>query len=536
MRRLLGSLFVIAGLLCVGLLPARAAEINARDPLVVLASSEEYESEQILILASPDLLKNPLFQSLLTSYVQSNHPVFSFLATDGIRNSDQNPNPAQPTVGTNESNTQPGGTDSVRKNSDGSNVGSGGDVTLNAEPKTLQLVELYPNTGGQDKTDEYIAIKNTGTAPVSLSGWILKDASGKAYTFKEGAIGPGETKKSGPEQTNITLNNDKDTIELLAPDQQLIDTVTYEKAKQGDTFQRSGSTWKWSSDISTPQPAPVATLPVEQPTTSSSNTNNPPKPVAAKPTPTPVSLAIAQAKEKPDETSVELTGIATVAPGTLGKQFFYIQDETGGIQVYKHDANFPAIEIGTRVHLKGEMSTSGQERRVKIAKDDLLEVMGIDAQPNAQEKNMNELTTAQTGILVKTSGVIATVGSDRIMLEENGKTLEIAIAGYTGIDTSQFTPGKQLEVTGIVRTSGADVKLAPRSQEDLVFITEETPTVAGTVDTGKTNEQKRDQLIGATISVITAGAFVFWMIKHHLRKKQHTYVSSTLPVRVETIT
>lgn len=545
MKRLLGSLFVIAGVLCVGLLPTYASEPNAQLPVAMLAtSSEQYASEQMLIITSLDLLADPLFQSFFTSYVHPPSPFAVLLPpTVGTRDPNTTPDPPNPPMGTNESNAQSGGTDSIRENSHGSELGSGGNVTPAPGPKTLQLVELYPHTEGQDKTNEYIAIKNTGGTSISLAGWSLKDASGKTYIFKEGTIAPGETKKLGPEQTGIALNNDKDSVALYAPDQQLIDSVSYEKTKKGDTFSRQGDTWRWSSDVSASQPTVDAKLPLEQSNSTSTNTSEPTPPVTQTKNSqnkstlvTAKSLSIANAKEAADETRVELTAIVSVPPGILGKQFFYVQDDSGGIQVYKHDADFPFMESGTQIHLSGTMSTSGKERRVKISKDDILKITGTEVMPDPVVTKIDQLATQYMGTLAKLTGTLSSVGSDRFELEDQGNTVEIDIASYTNIDTSLFKPGMKIEATGIVRPSGDTVKLSPRSQNDLVVLQEETPLATGTVDSGKTQEQQKNQILGTAIAAATAGAVIFWVVKQHLQKKHHTYVSPTLNPGAETVT
>ena len=40
--------------------------------------------------------------------------------------------------------------------------------------------------------DEYVVIVNSGNRPVSLSGWVIKDGSGKYYVFPDVVLDPGE--------------------------------------------------------------------------------------------------------------------------------------------------------------------------------------------------------------------------------------------------------------------------------------------------------------------------------------------------------
>ncbi len=542
MKRFLGSLFVIAGVLRIGLGNALAAEPSV-DPLMMLAESEAYSREQIIIIASPELLKSPFFSSLLSSYVYPSEQLLTSV-TNGNSDSNKNSHTPKPAAGTNGKNTQSGGTDGVSSTAGKPANGSAGGVAppptpIVSGPTTVEFSQVYPNTSGDDKLEESITMKNTGSADVNLAGWMIKDASDKTFTFPSGStLPPGQTLSVGRAQTGIALNNDTDKLLLIAPDQKLIDSVTYENAKQGEPYLRVGSVWKWASDAQTPEPksAPAVSVEPAQPVT-----NTPPivktKKESAVPTLTPIAspLTISQAKEKPDDTFVKLTGVATVVPGTLGKQFFYLQDETGGLQVYKHEAVFPDMQVGTSVTVEGVMSTSGAERRVKVSKTGSIQTKGLTSEPTALTQKIQELTTEKSGMLLKVSGVLANASSDLIQLEEDGKTLDVGIGSYTGIDTSLFTAGAQLEVTGVLRPSSDGFKLMPRSQQDIIVLQEKTPVTTGTIDTGKTTQQKKDERIATLLASASGTILAIWVVRQLVRHKQKLYANSSLPVSAETV-
>ena len=60
--------------------------------------------------------------------------------------------------------------------------------------------------------------------------------------------------------------------------------------------------------------------------------------------------SIADARNMNDGEKVRVEGVVTVEPGKLSTQYFYIEDATGGIQIYSYKKDFPAIqpEIGYR--------------------------------------------------------------------------------------------------------------------------------------------------------------------------------------------
>lgn len=535
MKRIFGSLIVTAGVLCVGILPTLAAEPN---PYAVVLAESEQTREQILIIVSPDSISHPFIQSFLSSYVQNfNEPLP--LSSPGLRDADQNNRDAKPSVGTDVSNPVSGGTSSVRTTAEQPVMGTGGGVIYS--PTTLQLIELYPNTSGDDAKEEYVVIKNTGEAIAPLMGWSLKDASGKTYVFKDGSIAPGSTLKLTREQSNLALNNDNDSVSIFSPSQQLIDSVSYENPKQGDLYLRQGTTWHFTSQVSAPQPEVLPTVPLEP---VADEPVAPPKAETPKPAPEPESSKLAlskpgmtsvkAAKEKPDEVFVKISGTVTVLPSVLGKQFFYVEDETGGVQVFKHDANFPELHVGSVVTVAGEMSTSNNERRLKISKNGSIELNDSVAEPLILMKTIKEVTPALSGALIKTTGVLSNARPDHLELEEGGQKLEVAITSYTGIDTYSLTPGARLEITGIVRSLGEKVKLSPRSQDDIAVVQEIPPFIAGTVESEKTTQQKRDQTIATIVGAASGAALIIWIVRNHLRKKHETYVSH-LAVTTETV-
>jgi len=50
--------------------------------------------------------------------------------------------------------------------------------------------------------------------------------------------------------TKITLNNSGDSLELIGLNDEILNTVTYEKAPHAESFNRTDSGWLWSKDLS----------------------------------------------------------------------------------------------------------------------------------------------------------------------------------------------------------------------------------------------------------------------------------------------
>ncbi|MFH1315484.1 MAG: lamin tail domain-containing protein, partial [Candidatus Uhrbacteria bacterium] len=98
------------------------------------------------------------------------------------------------------------------------------DETLVAsETLTLQINEFVsdPVTGSK----EWVEIYNPNNYVVVLDGWMIREESGKTTALTEGQIETGQFVLV--ESISGSLNNSGDTIELLDPDGNVIDSVTY---------------------------------------------------------------------------------------------------------------------------------------------------------------------------------------------------------------------------------------------------------------------------------------------------------------------
>ena len=87
--------------------------------------------------------------------------------------------------------------------------------------------------------DEYIELYNSNDFEVNLTGWTLEDANGtiKVFLIPENTIisatGILTFKRT---ETKIMLNNDADTVVLKNPNGKIAGSLSFEKAKLGQTY------------------------------------------------------------------------------------------------------------------------------------------------------------------------------------------------------------------------------------------------------------------------------------------------------------
>ena len=123
--------------------------------------------------------------------------------------------------------------------------------------KGILINEILSFPTGPDETEEWIEIFNQNNFAVDLSGWKIADTAGGTTTYvfsKETEISPQEFLVLLRPTTKITLNNDGDEVSLIQPDGEIVETVNYPKAPQGQSYSRVESGWAWSTALTPGSP------------------------------------------------------------------------------------------------------------------------------------------------------------------------------------------------------------------------------------------------------------------------------------------
>ncbi len=143
------------------------------------------------------------------------------------------------------------------------NLSGTSDVTPNPAPATpvqetitypdgVIINEILPAPQGADDTNEWIELYNSSSAIVDLSDWKLQDTKGTptTYIFKKGSSieSKGYLVLKRPE-TNITLNNDEDGLNLVLPNGIITNSVSYIKAPINQSYNNIDSSWQWSTTL-----------------------------------------------------------------------------------------------------------------------------------------------------------------------------------------------------------------------------------------------------------------------------------------------
>jgi hypothetical protein len=101
-------------------------------------------------------------------------------------------------------------------------------------PDQVVLESLLPGPAGSDNALESVTIKNKTTSLISLTGWVLRDASGRIWSLdKLGQLQSNQSLKIHRLGMPMSLNNDGDTIVLDNAINVIIDEFQYLGSVQG---------------------------------------------------------------------------------------------------------------------------------------------------------------------------------------------------------------------------------------------------------------------------------------------------------------
>lgn len=413
--------------------------------------------------------------------------------------------------------------------------GQAQDQPLQTQPvviiKTIRLSELYPNTGGNDLTDEFIEIENTGDQSVFLDGWMLTDASETKFTFtKDAAIAAHTFKTFLHSETKISLNNSGDTITLTAPDESIVDTKTYDQAKTGFTYARSENIWNWTTTRTPNEPNmvsgnsdPIPTTTPPEPTTST-NTSSP---TQSNGTISASLLTIEEVKQRADGTRVKIHGTVTVLPNTFNSQTMYVQDETGGIQIFKSDCLFPTLAEGQSITITGILSHINGEARIKVMNQTSL-LAGSLVETIAPTL-FTSSDASSVGSLITIAGRVMSRSGNRLALNMNGETMNVDLPKAT---TAIYKTGSILQVNGILSKNKSGNVVKARSEQDVTQLPKEDPVhVTPTLTT--IGEQEPKQTMAIVLILLASLAFVGLKLRPRLYALTQSYGRKT-PLRPRT--
>ena len=211
-------------------------------------------------------------------------------------------------------------------------------------------------------------------------------------------------------------------------------------------------------------------------------------------------IPIATARELIDK-EVVVEGISTMYVGGFyagSGAKFYIEDETGGIQVYVSGAGASlVVPIGAKVRARGKVELYRDSLELIPASEDYVEILSAASEGSkwpAEPIDIEDIYTNVAtipGKLVEVEGRVARIEEfsysfEIDLFDEKGQLINLYLDKGTGISIEDIEADHYYRVTGIMELFDGNLRLYPRLQSDLarvfppgLYIQAHPPTTTG---------------------------------------------------------
>ena len=189
---------------------------------------------------------------------------------------------------------------------------------------------------------------------------------------------------------------------------------------------------------------------------------------------------IAQVKAETLGTEVTATGVVTAAPGTFSSVYFYIQDRTGGLLVYRFHRPV-TVQLGDSVRVSGALRRPFGEFQVDtVTRSDSVDVtvIGPGTVPAPRVVTGAELLarTYESELARINDVVVTAVGSQSstgsgfnvTARAPDGTVFTIRADGPTNVERPVFTVGATYDIVGILTVFSNVAQIKPRSTADVI--------------------------------------------------------------------
>lgn len=334
--------------------------------------------------------------------------------------------------------------------------------------KKIIITEILPNPNGSD-TDpkgEFIEIKNISKKTIDLYAWSIDDQDGgsKPCQIKTHLkIKPKKYYVFYRAETKLSLNNSNESARILWPDKKVSQEIKFtESAKEGQSYALKNKKWSWTT-ILTPGKKNQISQELKSNETKEPDSNETLKQENSQ---TKI-LSIKEVRGLQRYDSLKTAGIVTILPKTISELYFYIQDETAGIQIYFSKKDFPDLKIGDKIEVAGKLSEASGEKRILISSKENIKILASNQNLDSQTIKTGQASEDFEGKLVLVSGQVEKTAGSTIYLNDGSGTLKVYIPSSSNIEKPKFSKGEWYSFAGVISETSSGYRLLPRSTEDI---------------------------------------------------------------------
>jgi len=318
---------------------------------------------------------------------------------------------------------------------------------------SVKLSELFPHpTAGSPYQKAFIELYYSGADAIDISQWSFSDKSNKVYPILNGQLSA-EKRYLALEFDNLLNKASDEVVYLLDPNGDLKDGTNEYSAygvahSEGMSFSYINGQWVWTSHLTPNLPNVADEI---------GGGSGP--------------LNIIDIDNIDNGQEVEISGIVTAPPGSISQYYFYIEDSTGGIQIYFYKGLFPNLKSGDLIKVRGILSSVSGEKRVKISDPGQIIILSNELMPNPKEEKINEINDTKVGNYVTISGKISkTSGSTFYVIDSSGQEIQVIVKNTKLVKLPKKSKNDLITVFGIISKYNNKYRLLPFRTEDVKLI------------------------------------------------------------------
>ena len=341
---------------------------------------------------------------------------------------------------------------------------------VSSSVKGILISAVMANPDGVD-ADEFIKINNISTSSVDVSNWRLVYKN-KYFVIPSSTIFvPNSSLTFFKAVTKFSLSNSGGEIELWDDKNQVVSTFNFGKAKSGVVARADAENKDETKSVGKKF----------------------------------IYSTIKNVREKSVKGDLVIVrGEVVVLPGVFGSQYFYITDKESGIQIYEHNKKFPDLKIGDEIEVWGEVSQSGEIKRIKVTTAGKIKKLNYNYPVVPTVFKINDLGELELGRLIKISGEVTQVKSSFVYIDDDSGELKVYFKPGARIAAKSLVVGEKVDATGILEDSASGLQFWPRSPEDINIIGSVSYDNAINTSTSNQSKSQAEEYLVATGGGVTA--------------------------------
>jgi len=182
-------------------------------------------------------------------------------------------------------------------------------------------------------------------------------------------------------------------------------------------------------------------------------------------------VAIDQALATKPQNYVTVGGVVTMPPGVVDDNAFWLQDASGGIQVFiaKSAGAPPTLTLHDQVSVRGRIVNTFSARELRVELPDSIGAYGAGVPVAPRVLKTGQVDFSHEGALAQIVGWVARSDGREIYVDDGSGQVLVYIDADTQIRWPRLRVGDPAIITGIVTRFRGAPEILPRAQSDVQF-------------------------------------------------------------------